>query len=74
MTATDAVKSAAPVAAWVASLFNVAAQTAPLWPSNVPIQSPVSPCRSIGLPSTSKSGHNHQSDPELANCIYMQYL
>lgn len=48
---TYAVKSAAAVAALVASLFNVAPQTAPLWPKNVPIQSPVSPCRSIGLPS-----------------------
>ena len=44
-------KSAAPVAALVASLFNVAPHTAPLWPLNVPIQSPVSPCRSMGLPS-----------------------
>ena len=44
-------KSAAPVAAFVASLLRVAPQTAPLCPSNVPIQSPVSPCRSIGLPS-----------------------
>lgn len=48
---TYAVKSAAAVAALVASLFNVAPQTAPLWPKNVPIQSPVSPWRSIGLPS-----------------------
>lgn len=44
-------KSAAAVAAFVASLFKVAPQTAPLWPKNVPIQSPVSPWRSIGLPS-----------------------
>ena len=36
-------KSAAPVAARVASLLIVAPQTAPLWPLNVPIQSPVSP-------------------------------
>ena len=48
---THAEKSAAPVAAFVASLFNVAPHTAPLWPSNVPIQSPVSPCRNIGFPS-----------------------
>ena len=48
-------KSAAPVAAFVASLLRVAPHTAPLCPSNVPIQSPVSPCRSIGLPS----GTNH---------------
>ena len=34
---TYAVKSAAAVAALVASLFNVAPQTAPLWPKNVPI-------------------------------------
>lgn len=49
---TYAVKSAAPVAAFVASPVKVALQTAPLCPSNVPIQSPVSPCRNIGLPST----------------------
>lgn len=36
-------KSAAPVAALVASLLIVAPHTAPLWPLNVPIQSPVSP-------------------------------
>ena len=48
---TYAVKSAAPVAANVASLFKVAAQTAPLCPKNVPIQSPVSPWRNIGFPS-----------------------
>ena len=46
-----AVKSAAPVAACVASLFKVALHTAPLCPSKVPIQSPVSPCRNIGFPS-----------------------
>jgi len=40
---TDAVKSAAPVAALDASRVKAAPQTAPLWPSNVPIQSPVSP-------------------------------
>ena len=48
---THAEKSAAPVAARVASLFKVAPHTAPLWPSNVPIQSPVSPWRIIGFPS-----------------------
>ena len=48
---TYAVKSAAPVAALVAPLLRQAPQTAPLCPSNVPIQSPVSPWRSIGLPS-----------------------
>lgn len=47
-----AVKSADPVAALVAGQFKVAAQTAPLWPSNVPIQSPVSPCLNIGFAST----------------------
>lgn len=50
-TFTYAEKSAAAVAALVASLFKVAPQTAPLWPKNVPIQSPVSPWRNIGLPS-----------------------
>ena len=54
---TYAVKSAAPVAAFVASPVKVALQTAPLCPSNVPIQSPVSPCRNIGLPST-ETTHN----------------
>ena len=40
---TLAEKSAAPVAALVASLLTSTPQTAPLWPSKVPIQSPVSP-------------------------------
>lgn len=44
-------KSAAPDAANVAFLLSATPHTAPLWPSNVPTQSPVSPCRSIGLPS-----------------------
>merc|ERR1719228_1931507 len=44
-------KSAAPVAALVASLFTSTPHTAPLWPSNVPIQSPVSPCLNMGFPS-----------------------
>ena len=44
-------KSAAPEAALVALELRSTPQTAPLWPSNVPTQSPVSPCRSIGLPS-----------------------
>ena len=48
---TFALKSAAPVAALVAWGFKATPHTAPLWPSNVPIQSPVSPCRSIGFPS-----------------------
>ena len=51
---TYAEKSAAPVAANVASLFSAAPHTAPLWPSNVPIQSPVSPCRNIGFPSVKR--------------------
>lgn len=41
-------KSPDPVRAKVASLFSLALQTAPLCPLNVPIQSPVSPLRSIG--------------------------
>jgi hypothetical protein len=48
---TRAEKSADAVAACVAGVFRHALHTAPLWPSNVPIQSPVSPLRSIGLPS-----------------------
>jgi hypothetical protein len=48
---TRALKSAAPVTACVAGTFNEADQTAPLWPSKVPIQSPLSPSRIIGLPS-----------------------
>ena len=51
-------KSAAPVAALVASLFSVAPHTAPLCPSNVPIQSPVSPCLSIGLPSENQNDYD----------------
>jgi len=43
-----AVKSAAPVAASVAFSSSRAAHTAPLCPANVPIQSPVSPRRSMG--------------------------
>ena len=46
-----AVKSADPVAARVAGAFRQALHTAPLCPSNVPIQSPVVPLRSMGLPS-----------------------
>lgn len=42
-------KSAAPVAARKAGLSSFADHTAPLCPSNVPTQSPVSPRRSIGL-------------------------
>ena len=55
---TYALKSAAPVAARVASLLSVALQTAPLCPSNVPTQSPVSPWRSMGLPSSCKNKYN----------------
>lgn len=51
---TYAEKSAAPVAAFVASWFKVALHTAPLCPSKVPIQSPVSPCRNMGFPSNQK--------------------
>ena len=55
---TYALKSAAPVAARVASLLSVALQTAPLCPSNVPTQSPVSPWRSMGLPSSCKNKYS----------------
>lgn len=48
---TFAWKSAAPEAAREASLLMSTPHTQPLWPSNVPIQSPVSPCRNIGFPS-----------------------
>lgn len=48
---TFALKSALPVAALEQALLSDAAQTAPLCPMKVPTQSPVSPCRSIGLPS-----------------------
>mmetsp|Transcript_6580 Transcript_6580/g.16898 ORF Transcript_6580/g.16898 Transcript_6580/m.16898 type:complete len:210 (+) Transcript_6580:935-1564(+) len=44
-------KSAAPVAQRRAALSMVAPHTAPLCPSNVPIQSPVIPFRRMGLPS-----------------------
>jgi hypothetical protein len=44
-------KSALAVAPCVAGAFSVAPHTHPLCPSNVPIQSPVSPFRSIGWPS-----------------------
>ena len=47
---TLAEKSAAPVAALLASLLMSTPHTAPLCPSNVPIQSPVSPARNIGFP------------------------
>ena len=51
VTITLALKSALPVAALEQALLSDAAQTAPLCPMKVPTQSPVSPCRSIGLPS-----------------------
>jgi len=41
-------KSPEPVRANVASLFNLALQTAPLCPLKVPIQSPVFPFRNMG--------------------------
>ena len=44
-------KSALAVAACVAGAFRVAPHTHPLCPSNVPIQSPVSPLRIMGWPS-----------------------
>ena len=53
---TRAEKSADAVATCVAGVFRHALHTAPLWPSNVPIQSPVSPFRSIGLPSAVEPG------------------
>lgn len=46
---TLAEKSPDAVAARVAGMFSAAPQTAPLWPSNVPIQSPVSPERIIAV-------------------------
>lgn len=51
---TLAVKSAEPVTARWAPRVSRALHTAPLWPLNVPIQSPVWPSLSIGLPSDSK--------------------
>jgi len=50
-----AVKSAEPVAARKALVSKQQLHTAPLCPSNVPIQSPVSPFLSIGLESESQS-------------------
>lgn len=56
-------KSAAPDAAKVAFLLSATPQTAPLCPSNVPTQSPVSPCRNIGLPSRiNKDRHKKKGD------------
>lgn len=51
------VKSAAAVTAMVASSFRWASHTAPSWPAKVPIQSPVSPSRSMGCLSV----HGHQT-------------
>lgn len=48
---TYAVKSAEPDAARNAFVSKQQLQTAPLWPSKVPTQSPVSPFRSMGLES-----------------------
>ena len=48
---TFALKSAEAVTARVASPLRLAPHTQPLCPSKVPIQSPDSPLRSIGLPS-----------------------
>ena len=67
-TSTHAVKSAAPVAALLASLLRLAPHTAPLWPSNVPIQSPVSPWRSIGFPS------DGEVEAELIVCHFLAVL
>ena len=47
-------KSALAVAACVAGAFRVAPHTHPLCPSNVPIQSPVSPLRIMGWPSETR--------------------
>ena len=47
-----------PVATCVADLFNFADHTAPLCPSKVPIQSPVSPSRSIGFLSAPATPHD----------------
>src|SRR6056300_756916 len=58
---TFAEKSADPVAARRAGLLRAAPHTAPLWPSKVPIQSPVSPWRSIGLPSLEAETRNSPS-------------
>mmetsp|Transcript_12517 Transcript_12517/g.50290 ORF Transcript_12517/g.50290 Transcript_12517/m.50290 type:complete len:321 (+) Transcript_12517:2329-3291(+) len=52
-----ALKSAEAVAACVAGALSVALHTQPLWPSNVPIQSPVSALRSIGWPSVGGRGY-----------------
>ncbi len=56
-----ALKSAEAVAAWSAGVSRHAAQTAPLCPSNVPIQSPVSPFRNIGFPSAKTKLKIHES-------------
>ena len=48
---TLAVKSAEPVTARSPNSEIREHQIAPLWPRNVPIQSPVTPFRSIGFPS-----------------------
>ena len=48
---TRAEKSAEAVAHRSASLSKEQPQTAPLWPTKVPIQSPVRPLRSMGWPS-----------------------
>lgn len=55
---TYALKSADAVAQRNAGVSRQAAHTAPLWPSKVPIQSPVSPFRSIGFPSTNEVAPN----------------
>jgi hypothetical protein len=56
-TITYVEKSAEAVAARKALASKQQLQTAPLCPSNVPIQSPVSPFLSIGLASINISNH-----------------
>ena len=65
---TRAEKSADAVAACVAGALRHADHTAPLWPSKVPIQSPVSPLRSMGLPSFEAEIRNTPSSVAVLNC------
>ena len=62
-------KSAEAVAARKALVSKQQLHTAPLCPSNVPIQSPVSPFLSIGLESENQAKTHHPSNLPLDSYI-----
>ena len=73
VTKTLAEKSAAAVPALDAVELRATPHTAPLWPSNVPIQSPVLPCRSIGFPSN-REGKLEDMLPQAAAFVFSSII